>query len=462
MNIQEAKEEIIHTLHAYFAKKEDGSYAVAQIRQRPLLLIGAPGIGKTQIMRQIEEEEGVGLVSYTMTHHTRQSAIGLPLIEHRNYGGQDYSVTEYTMSEIIASVYDEMERSGRREGILFLDEINCVSETLAPTMLQFLQAKTFGNHRLPDGWLIVAAGNPPEYNKSVREFDIVTMDRIRKIEVQADLDVWKRYARRKLVHPSILAYLNIKPQYFCRIETTIDGRFFATPRGWEDLSELLDIYEKQNISVTRDIVAEYIQFPEIAKDFANYLELYYKYEARYRVDDILAGTIDEALCVRLEKAPFDETYSVIQLLLSRIAADCKELERTAKEAEAARAAYLEAKEKDGAEAAGGAAAGQSLEGVRLSVDPEVLRAAYNALATRYQDLFDRTGDKLEHAFDFMEAAFGTGDQMIVFMTELNYNDYLIRFLKEYDCARYYQYNKQLQFDVQADRLKEKAAAMLQS
>ena len=70
------------------------------------------------------------------------------------------------------------------EGILFIDEINCVSETLAPTMLQFLQGKAFGNHKIPEGWIIVAAGNPPEYNKSVREFDIVTMDRIRRIDVE--------------------------------------------------------------------------------------------------------------------------------------------------------------------------------------------------------------------------------------------------------------------------------------
>lgn len=67
-----------------------------------------------------------------------------------------------------------MERTGNREGILFLDEINCVSETLAPTMLQFLQNKTFGSHKVPEGWIIVAAGNPPQYNKSVRELDILT------------------------------------------------------------------------------------------------------------------------------------------------------------------------------------------------------------------------------------------------------------------------------------------------
>lgn len=94
-----------------------------------------------------------------------------------------------TMSEIIASVYDLMESSGVQEGILFLDEINCVSETLAPLMLQFLQYKVFGRHRVPGGWIVVTAGNPPEYNNSVREFDVVTLDRLKKIEVEPDLDV---------------------------------------------------------------------------------------------------------------------------------------------------------------------------------------------------------------------------------------------------------------------------------
>ena len=152
--------------------------------------MGPPGTGKTAIMEQVARECGVGLVAYTITHHTRQSAVGLPRIVTRSYGGEEITITEYTMSEIVASVYDCMERTGKKEGILFIDEINCVSETLAPTMLQFLQNKTFGTHRVPEGWMIVAAGNPAEYNKSVREFDIVTLDRVRKINVGPDCDVW--------------------------------------------------------------------------------------------------------------------------------------------------------------------------------------------------------------------------------------------------------------------------------
>ena len=145
MNIKQAKQEIANTLKAYLAKDSLGNYRIPPIRQRPILLMGPPGVGKTQVMEQIAAETGVGLVAYTITHHTRQSAVGLPFIEKRTYGGEEYSVTEYTMSEILASVYQLMERTGLREGILFLDEINCVSETLAPMMLQFLQCKTFGN-----------------------------------------------------------------------------------------------------------------------------------------------------------------------------------------------------------------------------------------------------------------------------------------------------------------------------
>ena len=100
-----------------------------------------------RVNRQLAQELGINLVSYTMTHHTRQSALGLPLIREKTFGGKPYSATEYTMSEILASVYERIEQTGIRTGILFLDEINCVSETLMPAMLQLLQSKQFGTHR---------------------------------------------------------------------------------------------------------------------------------------------------------------------------------------------------------------------------------------------------------------------------------------------------------------------------
>ena len=136
MNIKEAKQQIKNAMQAYFTMDEFSNFEIPIERQRPILLMGAPGIGKTAIMEQIAQELGVGLVAYSMTHHTRQSALGLPYIIQKTYGGQEFAVSEYTMSEIIASVYDLIEKTGIKQGILFLDEINCVSETLTPSMLQ--------------------------------------------------------------------------------------------------------------------------------------------------------------------------------------------------------------------------------------------------------------------------------------------------------------------------------------
>ena len=179
MNIKEAKEQIKYTVQAYLSKNKYGEYMIPQNKQRPVFLVGAPGIGKTAIIEQICQELNIGFLSYSMTHHTRQSALGLPYISEKEFEGNIYRISEYTMSEIIAAIYEKMTQTQYKEGILFLDEINCVSETLAPAMLQFLQYKVFGQHRVPEGWIIVTAGNPPEYNNSVREFDIVTMDRLK-------------------------------------------------------------------------------------------------------------------------------------------------------------------------------------------------------------------------------------------------------------------------------------------
>lgn len=321
MNIREAKEEVIRTVKAYTARNAQGEYLIPPQKQRPLLIIGPPGIGKTAIMEQAANECGVNLVSYTITHHTRQSAIGLPFIAHRSYGGKEMTVTEYSMSEIIASVYDQMEKSGVQEGILFLDEINCVSETLAPTMLQFLQYKTFGAHRLPEGFVIVTAGNPPQYNKSVRDFDIVTLDRIRRIEVTEDFAVWKPYAYESNVHGAVLAYLEIRRDHFYSIRTDVENRYFVTARGWEDLSLAMKAYEDLGLPVTELLVGEYLQDPEIARDFATYYELYRRYQEIYRIPDILEGR-ESAQALAVGGAPFDERLSLIGLLVDALRNDC--------------------------------------------------------------------------------------------------------------------------------------------
>lgn len=318
MNIKEAKEEIKRTLKAYTGLGSRPSRPIPPSKQRPILLIGPPGIGKTAIMEQIAAECGAGLVSYTMTHHTRQSAVGLPYLREETIDGKTFQATEYTMSEIIASVYDCMRATGRRFGILFIDEINCVSETLLPVMLQFLQNKTFGSHRVPDHWMIVAAGNPPEYNRSVREFDMVTLDRVRKMELEADYGVWKEYALTAGIHPAILSYLEIHPEYFYSSRLTAQQRSFVTARGWEDLSCILLSYEELDEPVSQQLIEQYLQHEEIARDFALYYRLFRSYGDDYDVQNLLGSGEDtpfwEERCRRIAGAPADESLAVSSLL----------------------------------------------------------------------------------------------------------------------------------------------------
>ncbi|MFI3231243.1 MAG: AAA family ATPase, partial [bacterium] len=154
MNIQEAKNEVKNTVEVYLEKDEFGEYLIPSEKQRPVFLMGSAGIGKTAIIEQIGAELDLPVVCYNMTHHTRQSSIGLPYIEVKEFNGVSQRTSEYTMSEIVGNIYNMIEKTGKKEGILFLDEINCVSETLAPIMLQFLQYKVFGNHPIPKGYVV--------------------------------------------------------------------------------------------------------------------------------------------------------------------------------------------------------------------------------------------------------------------------------------------------------------------
>ena len=484
MNIKRAKQEIENSIKAYLLRDDFGDYVIPTIRQRPILMMGAPGIGKTQIMEQIARDLHIALVSYTITHHTRQSAIGLPFIQEKEYDGRKYSVTEYTMSEIISSVYEQMEKTGCREGILFIDEINCVSETLAPTMLQFLQCKSFGNQKIPEGWIIVAAGNPPEYNKSVRDFDVVTLDRVKKIDVEPDFGVWKEYAYQVGIHGAVISYLELKKENFYHMETRVDGKRFATARGWQDLSELLTVYEKLGMEVDQEVIFQYIQQEKIAKDFANYLELYRKYQTDYQIQGILKGEVKESVYEKLKFAPFDERLSVIGLLLAalsekfedaydvdlfvtelfeRLKSFKRQLCGSSVPAELLEEMSVEMFEKAEADRENGTmdrktehlqkkVAGILLKFGKLLKEENISeeQAAFERVRAEFvketkvrEAKLSAASECLEYAFDFMERAFGESQEMVVFITELTVNFYGAKFLSENECARFYKYNKGL-------------------
>lgn len=504
MNIQEAKREICNTLKAYLSKDENGTYTYPVIRQRPVLLMGPPGIGKTAIMEQAAKECGVGLVSYTITHHTRQSAIGLPEIVKKTYGGREMTVTEYTMSEIVASVYDCMERTGKKEGILFIDEINCVSETLAPVMLALLQNKTFGNHRIPDGWVLAAAGNPLKYNKSVREFDIVTLDRVREIRIEPDCDAWLKYAWKNKIHQSIISYLSLKKQNFYTVENTGESKDFVTARGWEDLSRLIESYEELDVSVTEELIGQFIHKEETARDFCLYYRLYTKYDTDYGISGILKGNLNRDEILEKEnmasKGSFEERFTVVHLVLAALISDLAEYsgqDRLVTELYSILAhlkKYLENKTDMGwAEEF----MGQQKKSLQVKMEMELIspeqyreqkkvhkkleeyiirikeehinsvEKSWERIKTYFQEeVFVRKSlaasysKELDRAFEFIRDSFGDDQEMVLFVSEITRNPQTVGFIGCFGCDLYFKYSDRLLVNTQEKALREECINIL--
>lgn len=496
MNIRQAKEYIKDSVNLYLKKNEFGEYRIPVVRQRPIFLLGAPGIGKTAIMEQIAQELGVALVSYSMTHHTRQSALGLPFITQKVYGGKEYQVSEYTMSEIIATIYDTMEESGIREGILFLDEINCVSETLAPSLLQFLQYKIFGRHQVPEGWVVVTAGNPPEYNKSVREFDVVTMDRLKLLEVEPDFGIWKEYAMERRVHSAIINFLDLKKEYFYCMEMTAKGRSYVTARGWEDLSEMLGLYEEEQMAVEESLVGQYIRNDRIVKEFTAYYDLYNKYKKDYRINEILEGHAPAQAIARAKEAAFDERLALLGMLSDRVLADMREvmeqaaflkdltapLKAVKAGAETARLEQIveqleqmaEGRRKRmesqrAANSLSDAEAKRHLRVIRFLEERkrelytgeqmsgaeafERIRSRYDGTVAQMRQETERVQAELAALFAFVEEAFAQGNEMLILMTELTVDNAAARFIASFGSPDYQRHNREMLLSERSDDIK---------
>ena len=420
-----------------------------------------------------------------MTHHTRQSALGLPIIKQKNYFGKEYDISEYTMSEIIASVYILMEETGIEEGILFLDEINCVSETLAPIMLQFLQYKIFGRHKVPDGWIVVTAGNPPEYNNSVREFDIVTWDRLKRIDVEPDFNVWKEYAYYTGVHPSVITYLDIKKPDFYSIKSTVDGKSFVTARGWDDLSKMIRVYELKNIEVDEDLIRQYIQDKKIAKSFSNYYQLFRKYQSDYQVETILAGKASDEIKRRAEASKFDERLSLLGLMIDALVSEVRycintrqvvlKMQRLMKDYKTS----LEKTNRSPSESllefatqeqkilqAGKKSGSMSRDDIYVSKTSieqitkyseliigetdkakaiAAVRKEFNKDVKELKKIVEKATNSINNIFAFTNECFGTGQEVLILTTELTANYYTAKFIGEFGGGDYNKYNQELLF-----------------
>lgn len=312
-SIQEAKKEIKNSVMVYLSRKENGEYVLDAEKKNPFYVVGMPGIGKTEMAKQIAEELEIGFFATSLTHHTRNSILGLPVIT--SVGG--YRSTEYTMPDIIAQI-EKRCAAGETEGILLIDEFASMSEALVAPMLAFLQNKCIGDHRLPDGWIMILCSNPPEYNETAREFDAAVMDRVRYMKITYRLDDFLAYAEMVHLHRHIIDFIRHNPSSAYRCMGDGGDREIVTARSWENLSQCIYGYERLGEKISERLVYQFIKSRTIANEFYRYYILAGSALDHTDLDNIESGKDLHKYIALAEGFTFDKKWELVRLLRERL------------------------------------------------------------------------------------------------------------------------------------------------
>jgi MoxR-like ATPase len=185
-----------------------------------VMLWGAPGIGKSSIVRQLAALHHLEFVDLRLSQLAPTDLRGLPVAEH--------GVAKWFPPEFLPV-------SGR--GILFLDELNMAAPTMQGIAQQLILDREVGSYTLPDGWFVWAAGNRREDRASVFEMPAPLSNRFLHLEVGVDLESFKRYALKHNLDERIIAFLAFRPNLLHAPDTVRPA--WASPRSWEMASRLL-------------------------------------------------------------------------------------------------------------------------------------------------------------------------------------------------------------------------------
>lgn len=288
------------------------------------------------------------------------------------------------------------------------------------------------------------------------------------------------------------------------METTVAGRMYVTARGWEDLSEIIYMYEEDGLSVDESLIGQYIRSDNIVREFAAYYDLYNKYKNDYKVDDILSGNITEVATKKAGQAGFDERLSLLGMLLDKVQTEIKEviltsdylselmaplkacrqasdgedmLSRLSMQAEA-REKLIENKERantlskpeklmhkrvkrfieeaykeiiskgipsDAKVSEGGEKNDEIFAYIKQKFDAEVEAMRHEVAVT---------GEKLHNLFEFTSKAFDDGNEMLILVTELTVSRYSSRFISMFGSEDYHKYNQLLMITERQQDMRE--------
>jgi MoxR-like ATPase len=203
-------------------------YADPVLRQRASMLWGTRGVGKSSVVRQVAEHFSVPLVDLRLT-----------TIEPVDIRGAIYA--DEVQGKTVWFPPEFLPTADQPDGILFLDELTAADQRLQISAYSLILDRRVGHYRLPDGWLVVAAGNAAFHGAVSHDMGTALADRMFHFNVQTVIDAFLEYAAAQDFAPEVMAYLKVRPDKLDDTQAQLanDHLIGASPRGWEDVSNVL-------------------------------------------------------------------------------------------------------------------------------------------------------------------------------------------------------------------------------
>lgn len=227
-------------------------------KQRPVFLWGAPGVGKSDVIRQIAEDSKLELRDVRLSLLDPIDLRGFPTID----------AVKKQMSWLPA---DFLPKKGK--GLLFLDEMNSAPQSVQAAAYQLVLNRKIGEYKLPDGWAVMAAGNRASDRSVVHAMPAALANRFVHLDFDINVDDWSHWAMDNEIHTDLRAFIRFRPNLLHCFDGATNPRAFPSPRSWAFVNDIYkdnhsadDEYELIKGTVGEGAAAEFSGFVRQIKD----------------------------------------------------------------------------------------------------------------------------------------------------------------------------------------------------
>ena len=186
----------------------------------PVMIWGAPGVGKSQLVATVARRNSLPLIDIRLSQMEPSDLRGIPFR------------TDDLVEWAVPRMLPDTDRHGP-SGILFLDEITSALPAVSAAAYQLILDRCLGDYKVPDGWVIFAAGNRQGDRGVTYAMPAPLANRFTHFSFDINLDDWVMWAHHKQIDQRIIAFLRFRPELLFDFDPSIDPVAFPTPRSWE-------------------------------------------------------------------------------------------------------------------------------------------------------------------------------------------------------------------------------------